>query len=274
MPLDRITLLCFGASYAVALALEIVQLFWPRMVQRLLANLFGGAGVLAHTLYLVVQRPALSSHFGSLLFLALVLAVFNFSGSIHHRRITWGVFVLPLVLGLTLLAATFPRSDGVPTAENDWESLRGESFWGSVHGWLLLLAAVGICVGFVASVMYLVQTRRLRTKTLPGPRLRLMSLERLERMNRWAINLAFPLLTAGVCVGIGLMFLDRNHLLSWADPQVLGAAVLWLVFALLLYMRYGVHLTGRRLAQLTIVAFVLMMFTLASSHAFVREVVP
>ncbi len=274
MPLDRITLLCFGASYAVALALELVQLFWPRMVQRLLANLFGGAGLLAHTLYLLVQRPPLSSHFGSLLFLALVLAVFYFSGSIRHRRITWGVFILPLVLGLTLLAATFPKPDGVSTAGNDWESLRGESFWGVVHGWLLLLAAVGICVGFVASVMYLVQARRLRTKSLTGPSLRLMSLERLERMNRWAINLAFPLLTAGVCVGIGLMFLGRNQLLSWADPQVLGAAVLWLVFALLLYMRYGVHLTGRRLAQLTIFAFVLMMFTLASSHAFVRGVVP
>ena len=89
-------------------------------------------------------------------------------------------------------------------------------------------------------------------------------------MNRWAINLAFPLLTAGVCVGIGLMFLSGNQVLSWTDPRILGTVVLWIVFALLLYMRYGYHLNGRRLAQLTIVAFVLLLFTLVSSHTFER----
>ena len=274
MPLERITIFCFSASYALALVLELVQLLWPRKVQRLLANLFGGAGLLAQTLYLVVQQPPLSSHFGSLLFLAWVLAVFYISGSIHHRRVTWGVFILPVVLGLTLLAATFAKPEGQSTTSYDLEALPEERLWGIFHGGLLLLAAVGICVGFVASVMYLVQARQLKKKALPSPGLRLMSLERLERMNRWAINLAFPLLTAGVCVGIGLMFLGRNQLLNWADPQVLGAGILWLVFALLHYMRYGVHLTGRRLALLTILAFVLMMVTLASSHAFVKEVVP
>jgi ABC-type transport system involved in cytochrome c biogenesis permease subunit len=273
MPLERITIFCFAASYSLALVLELLQFLRPRSIQRLLGNVFAGAGLLAHTIYLVVQRPPSSSPFGALLYLAWPLAVFYLSGSLHHRREAWGVFVLPLVLGLTILAAIFPKPDVSSTGANDLSYFHGERFWGILHGVLLLLAAVGICVGFVASLMYLVQSRHLRAKSLPGSGLRLMSLERLERMNRWAINLAFPLLTAGVCVGIGLMFLGRNQL-SWADPQVLGAVVLWLVFALLLYMRYGVHLTGRRLAQLTIVAFVLMVLTLASSHAFVGEVMP
>jgi hypothetical protein len=41
---------------------------------------------------------------------------------------------------------------------------------------------------------------------------------------------------------------------------------------LLLYLRYGVHLQGRRLALLTIAAFALMLFTLTSAHSFVPEV--
>jgi ABC-type transport system involved in cytochrome c biogenesis permease subunit len=273
MPLDRVTIHWFAASYGLALVLELFQLLWPRPVLRLLGNLFGAGGLLAHSIYLVVQHAALSSQFGVLLILAWVLAVFYLSRSLHYRQATWGVFVLPLILGLTLLAATFPKPEATLAGGNELAYSSRERFWGMVHGLLLLLAAVGICLGFVASLMYLVQSRHLKAKDPPSSGLKLMSLERLERMNRQAINLAFPLLTAGVCVGIGLMFLGRNQL-SWADPQVVGAVILWLVFALLLYMRYGVHLTGRQLAQLTIIAFALMLFTLASSHAFVGEMVP
>jgi ABC-type transport system involved in cytochrome c biogenesis permease subunit len=265
MPWDRITILCFGASYAVALGLELVQLLWPRPIQRVICILFGSAGLLAHTIFLFVQRPALASQFGTLLFLAWILAVFYLSESIHYRQQARGVFILPVVL-LLVVSAQSPA--------NDEGALLTTSIWGYLHAGLLVLAAVGICIGFVASVMYLVQTRQLREKVVPGHGLRLPSLERLERMNRWAVNLAFPLLTAGVCIGIGLMFLGGNQVLSWTDSRILVTAILWIVFALLLYMRYGAHLNGRRLAQLTIVAFVLLLFTLVSSHTFGRGVAP
>jgi ABC-type transport system involved in cytochrome c biogenesis permease subunit len=274
MPLDRITIVCFGASYAVALGLELVQLFWPRPIHRLVCLLFGAAGLLAHTLYIFVQRPILASQFGSLLFLAWILAVFYLSESIHYRQQARGIFVIPVVLLLTVWAWMIGPSTARARAVAESDALLEELIWGYLHAGLLVLAAVGICIGFAASVMYLIQTRQLRAKVVPGHGLKLPSLERLERMNRLAINLAFPLLTAGVCIGIGLMFLSGNQVLSWTDPRILGTAVLWIVFALLLYMRYGYHLNGRRLAQLTIVAFVLLLFTLASSHAFERGITP
>jgi ABC-type transport system involved in cytochrome c biogenesis permease subunit len=268
MPVDRITIFCFGASYTVALVLELVQLLGPRAVPRLLALAFGGAGLLAHTLYLLVRPLSLSSQVGSLLFLAWILAVFYLYGSIHHRRLAWGVFVLPLVLALTALGS---RETLSPSSEPGWlpdvDALRGERFWGLLHGTLLLLAAAGVCVGFLASVMYLVQASRLRAKIPPGQGLRLLSLERLEEMNRRAIILAFPLLTAGVLIGIVLILqAGTDSPLNWTDPKILSTAVLWLVFAILLYLRYGFHLRGRRVALLTIAAFFLLLFTLATSH--------
>src|ERR1700730_10214973 len=51
----RITVFCFAASYAVALALELLQLRRPRPIQRVLSLAFGSAGLLAHTIY--VARP-------------------------------------------------------------------------------------------------------------------------------------------------------------------------------------------------------------------------
>jgi ABC-type transport system involved in cytochrome c biogenesis permease subunit len=262
MWMDRITVFCFGASYAVALVLELLHLLRPLRVERWVRTCFAGAGLIAHTLYLAVQRPALGTQFGSLLFLAWILAVFYFFGSLHHRRSAWGLFTLPLVLGLVLLAAAFGRPEAGPE-----ENFRFA--WGAIHGGLLLLAAVGVCVGFVASVMYLVQAQKLKAKLGPREGLRLFSLERLEAMNRRAINLAFPLLTAGVLIGAALMVQDHETLSGWADPKVLGAIVLWIVFALVLYLRYGLHLSGKRLALLTILAFALLLLTLVTpSHRF------
>ena len=83
-------------------------------------------------------------------------------------------------------------------------------------------------------------------------------------MNRRAIVLAFPLLTAGMLVGLVLMWQER--LSGWTDPRVLASVVLWLSFAVLLYLRFGYHLRGRPVALLTIVTFVLLVGCLVVPH--------
>ena len=50
--LSGISLLCFGASYAVAWSLELLKFLRRSGVRRLLMLLFVCAGFLAHTLYL------------------------------------------------------------------------------------------------------------------------------------------------------------------------------------------------------------------------------
>jgi ABC-type transport system involved in cytochrome c biogenesis permease subunit len=235
--LERITIFCFAASYGVALGLEIWHLAAPRPVLRLAGLCFGAAGLLAHSLYALVQPLPLATPLGSLLFLAWILAVFYLYGSIHHYRLAWGLFVLPLVLGLVILAALAPQPSAAESAE--WSSR-----WGLLHGILVLLAGVGICVACVASVMYLVQVRRLREKLAPGQGIKMMSLERLEAMNRKAILLAFPLLTAGLIVGVALQWQNGQALAGWESPKILSALGLWLVFAILLYLRYGAHARG------------------------------
>jgi ABC-type transport system involved in cytochrome c biogenesis permease subunit len=256
---EGITLFCFLASYGVALALEVLYLLRPRPVTRLVSLGFGAAGLLAHTLYLAHQRPALAWQFGWMLFVAWILAIFYLYGSIHHAKFAWGVFVLPLVLGLVSLGAVFGRPP-------NGESLRLHDLFSfaMAHAGLLFLATIGVCVGFLASLMYLFQSYRLRSKRLPGQGLRLLSLERLEAMNRRAITLAFPLLTAGLL--LGLLLLVHADLSGWNDPRVLSAGVLWLAFAVMVYLRYGYHLHGRHVAFLTILSFGLLLCCLALSH--------
>ena len=129
---------------------------------------------------------------------------------------------------------------------------------------LILLATVGVCVGFLASVMYLIQAYRLRTKAPPGQGLKMLSLERLELMNRRALVVAFPLLTAGMIAG-GVL-LAHGSVVSWFDVRVIATALLWVVFAVLLYLRFARNVRGRQVALMTIVAFVLLLGCLAIPH--------
>src|SRR5439155_1537238 len=138
-------------------------------------------------------------------------------------------------------------------------SLEGKQFWPVLHGTLMLLAAVGVSVGFVASVMYLVQTRRLKTKRLPGASatdgsFKLWNLERLEAMNRRAIILAFPLLTVGLIVALVQTLKQPDSGNAWESVKVLSTIALWVVFAILLYLRYAIHAGGKQMALKTIVA--------------------
>jgi ABC-type transport system involved in cytochrome c biogenesis permease subunit len=266
--LHGVTHACFGLSYLLAFGCELARARWPRPGLRLAGLALGTAGLFAHTAYLVVRHPSPAAPYGSLLLLAWVLAVFYLYGTVHHARQAWAVFVLPVVLGLVGLSLALVTTTGEGPAVSLPGWLAGDRFWGAVHGVLLLLAAVGLSVGALASVMYLVQARRLRQKRNPFGRMPLLSLERLEAMNRRAVNAAFPLLLVGVVLGMFLLHADPLTLFRTPSLKVLGSYGLVLVVAVLLYLRYAVHVPGRRLAWLTILAFALMVAVLAANHPF------
>lgn len=267
--LSGITRLCFGASYGIALLLELAQLVRTRPWLRWIGLTFGAAGLIAHSLFLLIGRPTVATPYGSLLLLSWVVAIFYLYGAIHHRRLAWAVFVLPIVIILVVLSQAFPATT---PAGMLW--FTGERFWGLVHGTLLFLAAIGVSVGCVASVMYLVQAYRLKSKFPPTHGIRLLSLERLAQMNRRAIIWTFPLLSAGLLVGIILLATYAGPTRGWTAPRVLSTAGLWLAFLVLLYLRYGAQLSNKRLAVLTIAVFCLLLVTLVSAHPVVSGGAP
>src|SRR5262245_33212472 len=67
---EKVSIFCFAASYAVALALELAHLLSPRPILRYLGLGFGMAGLCAQLIYVFVQSLSLGSPAGSLLFLA------------------------------------------------------------------------------------------------------------------------------------------------------------------------------------------------------------
>jgi ABC-type transport system involved in cytochrome c biogenesis permease subunit len=268
--LDRLSVLCFAGTYGLAFVAELARFVVRSAVRWYIAAGLMALGWLVQTVFLAniaFKRPLVlvTTAFESAMVLSWILAFIGLYLMLRSPKpVAVGMFVLPLVLGLVIVAGWFaPR-------ESDWLEWGGTTaFWGTVHGIFLLAGAVFACVAFFAGVMYLVQMRRLKAKRPSLAGLRLPSLEQSERINRGAITIAFPLLTFGLLIGMILSAVVSTeagtmtvaHRLDWTDPKVLSALFMWLVFAFLVHARFQPAMRGKSVMVLTIVAFAFLVFT-------------
>ncbi|GIW85916.1 MAG: hypothetical protein KatS3mg108_0240 [Isosphaeraceae bacterium] len=268
--MDRLTVVCFGGTYALALGSELLR-FVPGLRGRWwgwLTAVLIGLGLLVQTAYLAnrgreVGSLPVTTSFESLLAMGWVLAAIALYLVVRAepgRPSVAGAAVLGLAVAVLTVAGLWaPRT----SARADWSNVL--TFWGAAHGIFLVLGAVSTCLGFVFGVMYLVQAGRLKRKEGVWRGVKLPSLEQSERWHRAAITVAFPFLTAGVLIGLGLVVATQRAgqaALRWTDPKVVSTVALWLVFAGLLHARYRADWRGRRVMLLTVVAFVFMAFAM------------
>ena len=258
---DRLSVLCFGGTYGLALLCDLAR-FAVRWPGRWWATL--GLTALAwvvQTAYLgnlawTTHRLPVTTVFESMIVLSWVLAAVGLYLIVRSPRpVAVAMFILPLVLALVAIAGFWaPRDEWVRAGWGD-----AARFWGTAHGVLYLIGAVGASVGAASGLMYLAQSHRLKHKRPPRFGFALPSLEQSERVNRAAITVAFPFLTAGLVVGLVLEAAAEHAgtaMIGWTDPKVISALGMWLVFAVLLHARFRPEMRGRRVMLLTIVAFV------------------
>jgi len=259
---EGISTICFTSSYAVALGLELGRLRSTRTLLRVAVLAAAAAGVVAHTLYLAVRARAaspLSSPCDWYLVAAWLLALLYVLLLIYYPRLSMGLFMLPLVLGLT---ATAQFADAQPFAPT-----RASQFWGNLHGSFLLLGTVTVVVGFASAVMYLAQDYRLKRGLLSVRGFRLPSLEWLARINRRSLAVSAFLIGVGFLSGLVLNRIThpgRLLPLPWYDPVVLSSAAMffWLVGAELVRLTRRAARGGQRAAYLNIATFVFLVIAL------------
>jgi ABC-type uncharacterized transport system permease subunit len=263
--LSGVSILCFAASYSVALVLEVSRLLFRSGVRGAVMLGFAAAGLLAHTAYLYYQAAnptgtPLSNEKDWYMVAAWVLAVVYLYLLCYHPRNSFGLFLLPLVLGL--IAAGRFLAESEPFAREP-----ASKVWGMLHGSSIVLAAVAVLVGFAAGMMYFGQAWRLKRKLLPGRGLRLPSLEWLERANHRAIVVSVIMLSMGVASGVILNVIRTDPSggrLPWSDPLVLSTGLMlgWLLLSLLIGAVYKPARAGRKVAYLTVVSFLFLVLTL------------
>ncbi len=264
--LTGVQIICFTASYAVALGLEIARLFYQAPLRTVVAWGFTAGGLLAHTIYLVARGAReplhsvpLSSWFDWLLIVAWGMVAVYLGMSFRRPRAALGIFVLPVVLLLIGLAWLF--RDVAPFPRN-----QAMIVWALVHGLALLLGVITALLAFVAGLMYLVHSYRLKQKIPPRAGLCLPSLEWLQQANRRLLIVSSSLLAAGLISGGILNWIMREQGMAWTDPVVgtSGALLIWLLVVLVFEMRYKPAQEGRKVAYLTVASFFFLGLVMAT----------
>lgn len=254
--MQNVTLFCFFASYLCALALEGARLLRPSNACRWIALAFSSAGLLAHTIYLVVRSrsaelpPLLGSTHDWLLVLAWTIVLTHILINLANKVVASGVFFLPMIL--ILVGAARYVSDAAETEQGTLY------WWEMAHASFLVLGIVGTALSLPVSAMYLLQHRKLRSKVAAGEGVQLFSLETLGRWNWWLVVISVPLLTLGMASGVALSVLssgtERAVDLRAQSFLVLGG--IWLLMiALFVWVVTARRVSGRVVAWRTAVVF-------------------
>lgn len=193
----------------------------------------------------------LQDNFGTLIWLALLLALFvAYTQRVHPLRgLDW--FVMPIVILFLLFAMIFGTT--VPREYANLSRL-------GVHTVSAFGGVVAFGVAAAAGAMYLIANRQLRHKRLTPAR-RLGSLERLEHITRVAVTLGFALLTVALATGL-VSAVNGKSILGpdwYRQPKVLLAFGAWIVYALVLHSPINPSFRGRKTAMLSVLGFVLMI---------------
>lgn len=263
--LSGISITCFAASYAIVFGLELFGLKRRYAWHRAALVLVTLAGLVAHTLYLaplMSEANAISMSTAEwLLMAAWVLAIIYLAALFYLPRSPTGLVLLPIVLALIISSV---YAGGEPLAPE-----RSFYLWGMFHGLVLMLGTVAVCIGFIAGLMYLVQSYALKHARSPVNGLRLPSLEWLERVNSRSLGLSAVLIALGFVSGL-VMSIAMHHgeraYNLWTDPVVLSLAAMlaWLVGAEAFRLVYPAARRGRKVAYLTLASFVFLVIALAS----------
>ena len=174
-----------------------------------------------------------------------------------YDAISLGIFALPATFFLVFVPAlgpdryTFP-SQGVRTS------------WLVAHIAALLVAYAALCFSLLASVLYLIQERRIKTKPRPGadswwaPFEWLPPLDTLERIAHATLEFGFPCMTVGLVIGSVLAQETPLGASYFLDPKIIAAFVSWAVYVLLLLVRRSAGLRGRKAAYLSAAVFMVV----------------
>ena len=123
-----------------------------------------------------------------------------------------------------------------------------------------LLSYAAFLVAFVSGLLFLIQERQVKRKTMGLLFHHLPSLGALDRVNFTAISAGFVLLSLGLLFGLAGV---RRLFGRWwiEDPKAYLTLFLWGSYLTLWLMRLRATLRGRRVALLSVLGFSLVLFT-------------
>ena len=246
------------ALYGLATLAYLACLLRTSPCQTVIARRTLIIGFLTHCLA-VIHRFIAAGHLPitnmheSLSFFALSIVGIYLYFERRYRVHTLGAFVVPFALLLCLGAGIVPMHIRPLNPAL-------QSAWIYSHTILAFGAYAFFTIACAVAVLFLIQSHFLKKKHLGSLFMKLPSLDTLDEIGYRCLAFGFPMLTAAIITGAIWASRAWGNYWSW-DPKESWSLITWLIYAALLHGRLTTGWRGKRAAILTIIGFLIMLFT-------------
>ncbi|AEU37715.1 cytochrome c biogenesis protein CcsA [Granulicella mallensis] len=255
----RVAVLLYGiAALAVLPAALYSRPRWRHVaLPAALAGVFFHFVALVEILYAAHRALPVDTH-ETLSMLGLLLAGAFLVLAAKYRTVSFGIFLLPIAVLLTIVPAFRP---GHETIAYPFVG----TLWLFLHVALLLAAYAALFLSLIASLLYLIQERRLKQKRAGQPRTWLPPLETTDQIALKSLLFGLPCMTAGLLIG-SVIALQTIGPAFFADPKVLLSFAMWIAYMLMIFIRRHSGLRGRRAVYLSSFVFLVVLAVWAANQ--------
>lgn len=189
--------------------------------------------------------------------LALLIVTVFLVIALRYRTLSFSIFALPLAFLLVVVPALGPH-------QHTFTSPVIRSGWLLLHITALLAAYAALIFSLIASLLYLVQERRLKDKHFPGFLNWLPPLDTMDQIAQKTLILGFYCMTIGLFAG-SIIAQESVGPAYFADPKIWLSFVMWGLYVAMLFVRRSTGLRGRRAVYLSSAVFVVMLCVWAAN---------
>lgn len=221
-------------------------------LSRTILTLFG-VGAVLH-LVSIVETEVRYSHFPATNFYqsislgAFVLAVAFLIVIWRYKLESISVFVFPLVSVMTLIGAMQGNT-------SRWSTPTIRGAWLTLHVILVMVGYAAMLLMAIASLLYLVQERQLKTKRRAPFFEKLPPLGTLDSLISRSMTVGFVLVTFGVITGSSWAYVEVGG--RWInDPTIATSFITWLFYLTMVFMRWSAGWRGRKAAILALTVLI------------------
>ena len=238
-----------AALYALGLLHSILALLQKN--QKLYPVALGSfrVAVVLHAVALVEMAMAygrlpLDNFFQTLCLCAFLIALVFLLVEWRYHFTSTAVALFPLVFVMTLVASLQERA-------STWPNVQMRDAWLIVQIVLVLAGYAALLLTAVASVFYLMQERRLKSKRTGTFLEKLPPLATLDNLISVSMGLGFVLLTLGVIFAVTWAFIENGT--EWiTQPRIQLSFATWALCLVMIFLRTSAGWRGRKAAVMAL----------------------
>jgi len=201
-----------------------------------------------------IGHAPLSNLYESLVFFSWTIAVFYLVIEKTYKNRIIGAFATPLAF-LAMAYASLPKVDNriqplIPALKSNWLI---------AHVFTCFLGYAAFAVAFGVSLMYLLKQRDI-TEPQNSLLSHFPSTDILDELTHQVVMFGFLFLSIGIITGAVWANSAWGSYWSW-DPKETWSLITWFIYATLLHARMMGGWHGKRIAYLSILGFMAVIFT-------------